>query len=405
MILCARNYFILFYCYYYHRCPFFDFRMNQVSCIDGTLHILPISADEHCLFSAILHQFHVNNVPGVAACSTVFSLRKIVVDYIKENLQDFWDLLSATMSHSTLDPPLSAINTFLDRLQNEAEWVGEETILAVTRVFSCSVIVYNEAGQNYTYRFSDADEYQLRIVYRYSEDKSTRNHYDSVIQFTPHGEEIANDPVPSDSSIILPMSNPNPNPIPVSGVDNYHNIPTGSIRQTSQPSSQPCFIDASGKILVATWNVRGCSNPDIRNDVDTHFIDRRYLLVALQETRMASCTLSTTNYIWYNVNDNDNHQMRIGGGTAILVHKHIHNETHFRRIISNSCSYYFHVFERPLLFISTYIRSSTSAETTEFDLLQKYITTLPDRLQSHIGNHPQMRWVSAGHVSGILFGT
>uniref|UniRef100_A0A0N8ES07 Putative reverse transcriptase n=1 Tax=Aedes aegypti TaxID=7159 RepID=A0A0N8ES07_AEDAE len=143
------------------------------------------------------------------------------------------------------------------------------------------------------------------------------------------------------------------------------------------------MIQAEDRYPIMSWNVRGCSEPQKREVMDQLFKENGYRIVALQETRLAECTMETMNYFWFNVN-NGTKRDRIGGGTAILVAKAECKDNRFKRITSNSCSYLADMFGDKVLVVSTYIRTERQTESGEFQKLFRYIVNLPQSIKDKI---------------------
>lgn len=178
---------------------------------------------------------------------------------------------------------------------------------------------------------------------------------------------------------------------PISSVEAWQNDPTVNASQISLRSyisgrekGDPFTEAAKERFAFASWNVRGCTNSEKRNQVNDVLLKQHIQIAAIQETRMPSGTMMTDNYIWYNVNNDENTRQREGGGTAIVVHKDIHCNNNFRKISSNSASYLCDVLGQKVLFIATYVRPVTNERNGEFATLIQYSLSLPTELQSKI---------------------
>ncbi|XP_058816344.1 uncharacterized protein LOC131679628 [Topomyia yanbarensis] len=137
------------------------------------------------------------------------------------------------------------------------------------------------------------------------------------------------------------------------------------------------------RFILASCNVRGCSDREKQETLDDFFAKAEYTIVVLQETRLANCTVDTANYHWFNVNEFEERD-RMGGGTAILIRKAIFKGDCFKRISANACAYKCDVFLKPFLIISGYIRSTEVGTNGEFDALDHFIIKLPDNIRERV---------------------
>lgn len=254
-------------------------------------------------------------------------------------------------------------------------------------MYSCNTVVYNEGGTRHPIPSPNPNGRTLHIAYRLA-NHNARTHYDSVLHTIPsmnqylHQLEDTIAPVePCSTTRYQP-------PDPVLAAWQQQQLVAASQISADPPltASTPLPLNNNTKVLIGSWNVRGCSNPDDQELMDHYFSAQQFLIVALQETRMIGCTINTSNYVWINVNDDNNLQARIGGGTAIMVHKTVYRSDRFRRISANNCSYLITIFDVPLLIISTYVRSTDRSSTpnSEFATLHRYLNSLPNHLQRQL---------------------
>lgn len=311
---------------------------------DGVVIVLTMPKDGHCLFSSLLHQLQFRDLCLPSQQPDVMTFRANVADYIRHHLNDHRGSLVDTLNVYELPPEEQdvQIDRYLVRLRDTNEWGGEETLAAVSRMFDCRIVIYQEYGVAHAYGSSSSPGRELHIAYWFS-----RSHYDSVLaqpEHLPLAPIVPNREsrycVPDASTLAWSRLNPVAAPAISSSVQ-------GSLPSTPvPPPTQQNF-------KIGTWNVRGCSSREIQEALDHHFDRSGLHLVALQETRMASCTIDTPSYVWYNVNNDANTNARIGGGTAIMVHKTVHVPGHFHRVSSSTCSYDFKLSGTTLVFVST----------------------------------------------------
>jgi len=73
------------------------------------------------------------------------------------------------------------IDNFLVNLESTNLWGGEETLLALSEIFQCSITVYREGSFNVCIDANATAVNSIRIVYRGL--LNAWNHYDSFLQF------------------------------------------------------------------------------------------------------------------------------------------------------------------------------------------------------------------------------
>lgn len=315
-----------------------------------------MAPDGHCLFSSLLHQLCHHEPDGSSHLTAVRALRQEVVSHIYAHLDAYW--LSLLDTTNSLDLPeeeqFVRVDRFLSLLRDDCEWGGEETILAVSRLYKCNVLIYNEGGTRHIHDAPTPSSLTLHIAYRLAS-SHTRTNYDSVLNVTTLS--ALSDPSTISVSTFLEHHMPS-NPTNAASAVHYSPpeshlaawqqqqiVNASQISCQSSTSSPPITpLDLSTKVFVGSWNVRGCSSPEDQEMLDQYFSAQKYLIVALQETRMIGCTIDTPHYVWMNVNNDDTLQARVGGGTALLVHKTVYNRDGFRRVSANTCSYLCQIF-------------------------------------------------------------
>lgn len=112
-----------------------------------------IEADGNCLACALAHQIGHNKLDSDAHENLTKKIRKDSVSYIKKHIDSFstdiiWrsDFEKKAVG-GTADEKL---NNFLDKLASTNLWCGTETIVAISRLYSVNIIIFNEAGTCYT---------------------------------------------------------------------------------------------------------------------------------------------------------------------------------------------------------------------------------------------------------------
>lgn len=368
-----------------------QFNLNKMEVMQydgGAVLVRVTERDGHCLFSAIVNQMHHTDVRSREHYREIWETRRLVVEHITKNMQAFHDILMAHITDPDIIIPgnteAEKINAFLRNLATTAEWGGVETIIAASQMWHKRIDVFNERGNILQFNQRATINGVLRIAYRLSiptRANHGRNHYDSVVQRLN---------VNNIQSVSSYNATPNrPFNAPLSNMEAWQrnpNVDTSQISYRSEtiegPDHEPTEPEERGTFKFASWNIRGCSTDKKRNQVDQILKQQKVKLAAIQETRLPSCSMTTKNYIWYNVNNEDKTRQREGGGTAIIIDKAIHVDNMFRKISSNSASYLCEVLGQPLLFISTYIRPVTNEENGEFASLIRYVLSLPQDMQN-----------------------
>lgn len=440
-------------------------KMETVKYDAGVILVRRIAGDGHCLFGALVNQFHGFPIESPEHAQGIRQLRREVVQHMKRNRERFEPGIIYAIQEEArrnLNVQEKHIIEFFEKLEFGDLWGGEETIVAVSEIWDCKIEVYEEDGPISSYNDSGVAHKLLRIAFRKSRGgRRIRNHYDSVIQrlrlssatrsasvsvgvmdsenqdghqqewggvgvspglvlaapevqsanhrlsaeftaagagSTPlerraYGEQagkgfvadhcaqtsIDDGPSLSQQNVIQPAR---------SQLGIWQQRARCGESQISAHSLPVCFPeDRTGvteTLKFASWNVRGCSEVEKREAMDDFFEAQKFVVVGLQETRLAECSLVTQNYHWFNVNQQGNVKARQGGGTAILIHKAIFRKEKVKRISNNTCSYIVNLFGIETLFIATYVRNAESSSCSEFEVINRYIINLPAALRNKI---------------------
>lgn len=365
--------------------------MEQMKYNEGVVLVRVIPGDGHCLFAALVNQYHRYDIREQCHADEIINLRRTVVNHIRNNDDRYQPCLRQLITEAGLSRGKDterAIQEFLHRLEHEREWGGEESIAATSEVFNCRIDVYHEEGPIIKYNEPGVVNRTLRIAYRIAGSRSRnvmRNHYDSVVQ-------ILKNRVQNNDCVMLPDNSENDYrpPLPQVHAWQRNNMPNESqisMRTTTssiEPQQSQLVDTARTELKVASWNVRGCSDRAKQEALDLCFSLKGYAIIALQETRMAGCSIDTQHYHWFNVNNDTVLRDRVGGGTAVLINKNLYEQHCFKKISNNSCSFLCKVFKDPIVFISTYIRSAEVTTNNEFDNLTNYVSGLPESLRNRI---------------------
>lgn len=352
-----------------------------------------IPGDGHCLFASLVNQYYGYELDDQRHGEGIISLRRMIVEHIKQNADKYQPCLRQTVAEEGWNRNIGtdqAVEEFLNRLESGREWGGEESISAASEILRCRIDVYQEEGPIIKYNLAEGANKTLRIAYRLPRSvisrmsSRTRDHYDSIDRIiicramentNTQASDSGNQYIPPIPQLQIWQQNAIPNDLQIS----QRTIPLSM----NQDASQSTETDRT-TLKIANWNVRGCSEREKREELDLCFHLKGYSIVALQETRMAGCTIDTQNYHWFNVNDDTATQDRIGGGTAILISKAIYEEGCFKKISNNSCSVRCKTLKEPFIFVSTYIRSAEIRTNNEFDTLAKYVSGIAGTLRNRV---------------------
>lgn len=150
--------------------------------ISGTIKVLPMPGDGNCMFYSIAHQIcaKYSEIQELAA-----QIRQNVVTDITSNYSEYEMALKGRVFED--HPERTQTTTeearkILHSLSQDRFFGGSETIIAVSKLFKCNILIMNESGDWYfTPRFSTLNQKTIILAYRKMNEK-TFNHYDSVIQ-------------------------------------------------------------------------------------------------------------------------------------------------------------------------------------------------------------------------------
>lgn len=145
---------------------------------------------ESCLFRTLAHQlFDYKNGSDELETATA-ELRQDVVNFIDENFEAFKSILDGRLLEEKLEEDKKAqlpkdTTNLRKQLLNEirnGEWGGGETIYAVSSMYQCNIICFNENSEPTTVGDYKLDTKRcVFIAYRENPLLRVRNHYDSAI--------------------------------------------------------------------------------------------------------------------------------------------------------------------------------------------------------------------------------
>lgn len=338
-----------------------------------------IKGDGHCLFAAIVCQFFGTQETDAGHTQRIMELRNQVVVYIRSHMEDFRMSLEDTIRDNRYPgaDTEEQINNFLERLATTNEWGGQESISAAAHILQRKIELYYENGPVISFNREAVVFGVIKIAYRLAVRKSrnrVRNHYDWVL----HRLSMPRTSNDTSGTLEQPVTQ-------VTRMQDNMGLNDSLVGLDPERLTNEAEADESWRTqwIFASWNVRGCTEEEKRNDMDLFFFQKGYQIIGLQETRMIQCSIQTENFWWFNVN-NEEVRSRMGGGTAIMVSKKLFKEGMFRRISDDSCSYMLEVFGEKVVFLSCYVRSEVSVESGEFHKIRNFLLTLPASLARNV---------------------
>lgn len=153
----------------------------------GTLKIVKMPPDGNCLFFACVHQLYNIKVDSEQHKMLTSQLRGEVCQYIRSNFAYFERVIKLRLQDEK--PGDFAVTqekyeTFMEDLSKSGFWGGEESLIAIAKIFSANIVVFNERGPYYLATGYNKDyPRSLFLAYRESMAFSgKRNHYDSICE-------------------------------------------------------------------------------------------------------------------------------------------------------------------------------------------------------------------------------
>lgn len=136
------------------------------------LSIFEIPSDGNCLYSAIVHQLHRQDIE-----TSVGSLRKQVADHMRSQSDDFLPFLTRPNSNDPYTPEQFA--EYCSRLETTTEWGGQLEIRALANVLRQPVEVIQADGPSIVVGDEHQGESLLLSYHRYA--YGLGEHYNSVV--------------------------------------------------------------------------------------------------------------------------------------------------------------------------------------------------------------------------------
>lgn len=167
----------------------------------ATVKYCQIPADGDCLFSSVVHQLFNTSIASADHKQKTQDLRKEVVNYINEHLNDFiHSLKNRIPSGSSIDILQSGKAFLNDQLSIPGFWGGMESIKAISKIHKVNIIVMNDCGSSNLPNYFNIDANRsIMLLFGNANGKPCKNnvertHYDSIIHIPQEKiTEIANE--------------------------------------------------------------------------------------------------------------------------------------------------------------------------------------------------------------------
>lgn len=159
-------------------------------CVD--VNILNMNSDRNCMFYALVHQLQYVKVNSNEHMEATIRLRQCVIEEIENNFDKYKQALKVRLCYNngtneikqnvSDDECQEFIST---NLTKDRFWGGQETIMAVSNIFSVNILTFNENGPFcLSSRFNPSYARTIFLAYRVGgvneKEELTYNHYDSV---------------------------------------------------------------------------------------------------------------------------------------------------------------------------------------------------------------------------------
>lgn len=165
-----------------------DHRKNvDLTGMNKRIEVEEIAGDGGCLFGALLHQLFGFNTFGDAYQDAIKDCRRLVVMHMRRKLGQYAVYLypeGILMGEQCS----KQIEQALNEIERGQRWGGEESILAMTELFSIQIVVVHNLA---IYRYGNSEASRSEQCWLYYHDfgdfsgrSSTANHYDSIVKCT-----------------------------------------------------------------------------------------------------------------------------------------------------------------------------------------------------------------------------
>ena len=136
-----------------------------------------INSDGDCLYSSVSHQLEKYGIK-----KNVIELRKLTVDTIKSNSEDFIGFLEEDIDTYCNKVRITTANTALNstlKILNDNVWGGQIEIISLSKGLQCKICVIQSEMPN-ELQFGESEDKKLIIVY-YRHLCTLGEHYNSTV--------------------------------------------------------------------------------------------------------------------------------------------------------------------------------------------------------------------------------
>lgn len=277
------------------------------------LHLQLTPPDGNCLFHSISFLAFLFEPTSCNFERVGEMYRQQSVEYLRGKINDpVYQPLLETASRDCVPmlPPNLAVPCFLNLLAQTRIYGGYECLFAMADLLHLQITVYLENGVTQAVEPTHG-QYQRSVHIYYQ-----NSHYSSIIGLDRIPNPCLTEGFRADpTEEIESVARNNPPVNAISLTPSHDPISAGNSSPDATPASAP---KAPIQLRLGTWNVSGCSSSEKRRLLDQCLEGCSLDIVCLQESKLTSHSVSTTNYLWYNNTRNKDARMR---GTSILVRK------------------------------------------------------------------------------------
>lgn len=120
--------------------------LTKLNDTDFNINVLKILADGKCLFRALAHQLFYHVIGSAELEAATDKLREDVTSYIEQNFDVFKTIMNGRIYDENGHLPRDTTNLrnkMLKDIKSGVIWGGGETILAVSLIYECNVLIFN----------------------------------------------------------------------------------------------------------------------------------------------------------------------------------------------------------------------------------------------------------------------
>lgn len=166
------------------------FKLND----QRTVNVIATMPDGSCMFSSLAHQIYLCKVNSAKHVNATKKLRERVVKHIVESFDNYKSFIAFRLKNSgdknsdEEDQSEKQSDTdcrfFVNSLLSKsATWGGTESLKAISELEKVNIIIFSEDDTPYfSFDFNPDYKRTVAIAHRLNEQKTIRNHYDSIAE-------------------------------------------------------------------------------------------------------------------------------------------------------------------------------------------------------------------------------